>query len=124
MDDYVQQAVRTEAPITGEMLDRFSRTSNIRLLHAAMGLATEAGELLDALKRHLFYGAPLDRVNVKEELGDTSWYLALAIDELRTTLHDVQTANINKLRARYPDKFAEYDALHRDLTAERRELEK
>lgn len=46
----------------------------IRLLHFLMGLQTEVGEFLDQLKRHWFYGAELDVINLAEELGDLSWY--------------------------------------------------
>ena len=38
-------------------------------------------------------------------------------------LIDVATKNIAKLRARYPERFSEYDALNRDLDAERKVLE-
>ena len=79
-----------------------------RTLHAVAGIVTEAGELQDALKKHLFYGRPLDRTNLIEELGDLMWYVALLCDELRepgeedgaNVLADVLTRNIAKLKAR------------------------
>jgi NTP pyrophosphatase (non-canonical NTP hydrolase) len=43
-------------------------------MHATMGMATEAGELLDAIKKNWVYGKPIDYQNVIEELGDIEWY--------------------------------------------------
>lgn len=93
------------------------------LAHGAMGVCTEGGELLDVVKRHEFYGKPVDWVNIREEMGDVLWYLALLARASGTTLNEVAAANIRKLEARYPDKFTTEAALHRDLTAERAALE-
>lgn len=118
--EYVANALCTEAdPDHGVMLTPDKK----RLLHAAMGMATEAGEFVDALKKHIFYGKPLDVVNLKEELGDHLWYVAIACDVLDVTLDDVMTRNIEKLRQRYPGKFTSDAALNRDLPAERKILE-
>jgi NTP pyrophosphatase (non-canonical NTP hydrolase) len=57
-----------------------------RLLHAALGVGSEVGELLDQYKRHIFYGAPLDRVNVIEECGDLLWFSGLGCDARGKTL--------------------------------------
>lgn len=121
--NYVENAIRTEAPVTSEMITRFSNPENIRLLHAGMGMVTEAGEFMDMLKKHLFYGKPLDKINLAEEVGDSYWYMALAVDILKTTMNDVMTVNIDKLKARYPEKFTEYHAENRDLVNERAILE-
>lgn len=121
--NYVENAIRTESPITPEMITRISKPETIRLLHAGMGLATESGEFLDMLKKHIFYGKPLDLVNAREEIGDTLWYCSLAIDVLQTTLNEVMTVNINKLRVRYPEKFTEDLAENRNLLTERQILE-
>lgn len=94
------------------------------LLHGAIGLATEAGELLDALKRAMYYGARLDRTNIIEELGDLEWYLALIREALGVSQDDVQRINIEKLTARYPERFTSDGALNRDLTRERAVLER
>lgn len=51
------------------------------LLHASLGLITELGELTDIYKRNIFYGKEIDLVNVKEELGDIMWYLAIIYRE-------------------------------------------
>lgn len=90
------------------------------LMHAAVGLATEAGEMLDALKKHVWYGSPLDRANCKEELGDVAWYLAEACTALEVPMRDVFIRNISKLRRRYSNgAFSAKRAAVRDLRAER-----
>ncbi len=93
------------------------------LLHGAIGLSTEAGEMLDAVKRALFYGGDLDRTNLIEELGDLEWYMAVIRDALNVSQEEVQQINIEKLRARYPEKFSTDHALQRDLGRERAVLE-
>ncbi len=96
-----------------------------RLLHAAIGIATEAGEILDALKKHLFYGKPLDFPNMVEESGDVRWYMEQLYDVLKTTDAEVRRVNTLKLlRKRYPNgKFEQEAALVRNLGAERQLLE-
>jgi len=93
------------------------------LLHGAIGIATEAGELLDAIKRSVYYGEALDRTNLIEELGDLEWYMAVLRDALDVSQEQVQRINIDKLRARYPEKFTDTHALNRDLDREREILE-
>lgn len=176
-------------------------TKELDMLHMNMGIITEVAETLDAIKKHIAYGKPLDVVNIGEELADTAWYVAnksrmflpeilkeavwgndnvfyetlkdyrqdtdlqieslsdvcnvLAILMPRDTLDEVSenimdkhigipaivilhevaeyfkldffqllTNNISKLQVRYPEKFTNENALNRDLSAERVELEK
>lgn len=95
----------------------------LRLLHGVLGLVTEAGELAEAVKHHVFDHAVLDRTNVLEELGDMFWYLALMIRVMGGDPEEILGVNIAKLAARYPEKFSEYAALNRDLDKERKILE-
>lgn len=120
---YIKQALVTEARDWSPVASRLGETPNIRVLHAAMGLSTEANEILDHMKKVVFYGKPMDRVNLLEEVGDLFWYCAILCDELGVTFEEVMEININKLRARYGDKFSETDALERDLETERKILE-
>lgn len=120
-NEYQQGALRTEASL--EAVLKLVEQDRIRLLHAALGLASEAGEFADQIKRHLFYQTPLDRVNLAEELGDLMWYIAVAAAGCGTTLEAILQANLQKLRTRYPDKFTVERAVVRDLVGERRVLE-
>lgn len=118
---YTAQALRTESPITPALQTRLQQQA--RLVHAVLGLQTEAGELADPVKKHIYYGRPLDLVNLREEIGDCLWYLAIAADALGTTLEAEQTRNLAKLRARYPQVFTAEAARVRDLDREREVLE-
>jgi NTP pyrophosphatase (non-canonical NTP hydrolase) len=88
-----------------------------------VGINSEAGELADALKRSVFYGKPLDKANVGEELGDLLWYVVEAAHAVGMTLSEVMEKNVAKLKVRYPTEFTETAALNRDLDAERMTLE-
>lgn len=167
-------------------------------LHALLGLLTELGELADAVKRHVVYGKPLDKVNIVEEVADCMWYCNLYMVECQVstgvvdrawaavskepgetakayavdpfalvedvlfinslisalnlnpvkrhasdeeliyaatfmlcefldfagyTLSQCLESNINKLAARYGDKYSDYMALNRNTDAERVILE-
>ena len=94
----------------------------IRLLHAGLGLLTEAQEFLIPILESIMRATPLDVVNLKEELGDTMWYQAIACNVVGTTFEIEQERNIAKLSARYPDKFTEDKAINRDLETERKVL--
>ena len=76
------------------------------LLLAALGLAGEAGEVADHVKKVAFQGHDLDADHVAEELGDILWYAALAAGAIGTSLADVAAMNIRKLERRYPDGFS------------------
>lgn len=122
-DEYVKNAVKTESKDLKAIAGRFEG-GVVRLSHAMIGMCTEAGEFQDAVKKHLFYGKPLDTVNLAEELGDLMWYVAIACDTLGVSLQEVMEKNIAKLKARYGDKFTEEAALNRNLEKERTILEK
>jgi hypothetical protein len=122
--NYVEHVLRTDSSVTSELLERLQNRETVRLLHAAMGMSTEAAELIDILKKHIFYGMPIDSVNAAEEIGDNQWYVGLAISVLRSTMNEILTMNIEKLRIRYPDKFSEADAVTRDIPSERKLLER
>ena len=122
LEQYVADALRTE-PDYAEALKRLKDPQTVRLLHVAMGLCTEAGEFMDALKRHIFYGKPLDEVNLVEELSDSSWYMRVGVAALETKFIEMLELNVAKLKQRFPDKFSEDAAINRDLDAERKVLE-
>ena len=115
--DYIEAATKTESLPSLILTQR-----QTRLLHAAMGLETESGEIVDMLKRHLFYGYNMDRINALEEVGDILWYIALILDELDSSFEMVMAANIAKLQFRYPEQFDATMAIIRDKANEREVL--
>lgn len=120
MKDYQEQALRTEAMPTAAITTKLDFCK--RDIHTLFGLTTEVGELVDAYKRHIFYGQPLDLKNIEEEVGDILWYLAIMLDVCGCSFDDCMRRNIAKLRVRYPEKFDAEKAEHRDLEGERKAL--
>ena len=181
--DYIPLAMRTCKELPPEE----------HIMHMALGIAGEMGEIIDALKKHHIYGKILDQANIVEEVGDVAYYVAGLLSmtpELLETLEDGQLTvdletlataqqhtlhsvlslnlgfatiledivdpidegfvdhvegcvytlhalvlllnidleqaldiNIAKLAKRYGDKYSDYNAINRDLTAERKILE-
>jgi len=104
-DDYQTEAVRT-----------MSRDKSPEMTKAvlALGLAGEAGEVVELLKKHLGHGHPLVRAQLEKELGDVLWYVAALAHEHNINLGVVAHANIMKLRARYPQGFSQERSLNRE----------
>ena len=118
LDEYQRLALRT-APINTE------NSMGHDLVHATLGLVTEAAEIADVLKKKHAYDKEVDVVvNMKEELGDVPWYCAFMARALGINLSDAASVNIDKLMVRYPEKFSKEAALNRNLDAERQVLEK
>jgi NTP pyrophosphatase (non-canonical NTP hydrolase) len=122
MEEYIKESQCTDLKDISPAFERITPEMT-RLLHGGIGISTESGEILDALKKHIYYGKPLDKVNIMEECGDVLWYVALILREVGYSFEEVAEINIKKLRARYGDKFSEYDAQNRDLKKERDILE-
>lgn len=78
-----------------------------------VGVAGEAGELLDAIKRHVIYNKELDRNNVVEEIGDLLFYLQGVFNETGITRQECLEHNIAKLRIRYGSKYSNKAAQER-----------
>lgn len=95
-----------------EYQKRAARTANsdlgndLTLAIAALGLAGEAGEVADLVKKYMGQGHPLDRAALAEEAGDLAWYLAALCTALGLDLSDVLAGNILKLETRYPQGFS------------------
>lgn len=122
LKEFTVKCLRTEAD--DHAMQGARAASNIRLMHGAIGLTTESGELLDQTKKHLFYGKPLDKVNIIEECGDVLWYLCLILDSQGSNLEQAMNTLIPKLEARYAKKrFSPQEAVTRNLETERAIME-
>jgi NTP pyrophosphatase (non-canonical NTP hydrolase) len=84
------------------------------LWHATTGVSTEAGELLDAVKKHTVYNKPIDRENIIEELGDLEFYVEAVRKNLNITREETLKHNMNKLAVRYQNyKYTDQAAIDR-----------
>ena len=75
------------------------------LLHSALGLSGEVGELVDTIKKHVFYKQEFDMVNAEEELGDILYYVTSMCITLGLPLDYIMSNNKAKLDIRYPDGY-------------------
>jgi NTP pyrophosphatase (non-canonical NTP hydrolase) len=82
-----------------------SLTENEQLINAALGLAGEAGEFADLVKKWRYQEHDFDHEKARKELGDVLWYMDLAASALGVTLGEIAAQNVAKLQARYPDRF-------------------
>ena len=83
------------------------------LVNMALGLAGEAGEIVELIKKGTFHGHTLDKAKLSNELGDLAWYLAGICTVLDLSYGEVLSANIEKLRQRYPQGFSTADSIER-----------
>lgn len=94
--------------------DTQAHAQHIDLIHASFGLAGEVGELIDPIKKAMFYGKPLDVENVKEEAADALWYIGGPLCRaLGITLEDLARHVTTKLQKRYPEKYTDEAAIDR-----------
>ena len=92
-----------------EFQQECSRTANPHMnwemanLNWALGIAGEAGEYCELIKKHTFHGKkPLDIDAARKELGDVLYYVAMAAKNLHLSLEEIASANVEKLKRRYP----------------------
>jgi len=98
-ESYQKLAARTADP---------HRYGTERIHVAALGLASEAGEVAGTIKKAAERHQDIDGIylhRLVEELGDCCWYLAELCSALGVDLADVAIRNVSKLSARYPDGF-------------------
>lgn len=110
VNEYQQLAARTlidqpDAEYTGD---------EIMLVWNALGLAGEAGEVADTIKKAVFHRHELDRVALAKELGDVLWYVAALCTKLEIEMSGVMKLNIQKLKARYPDGYSSERSINRE----------
>lgn len=87
---------------------------DISISVCGLGLAGEAGEVADVIKKHVGQGHPLDLKKIAEELGDLLWYVAATAYQIGYNLEDIAAQNVAKLEARYPEgKFSAERSMNR-----------
>ncbi len=80
--------------------------------------------ILDHSKKVMFYGKQLDEKLVDDALVEIARLVFTSILSLDGNIINILQANINKLKARYPETFTYYHAENRELEDERNVLEK
>ena len=79
----------------------FPEENKMGFLYPALGLAGEAGEVLENIKRIIRDDegkvSPERRDKIKKELGDVLWYLSQLSSEFGLNLNDIAQDNLTKL---------------------------
>ena len=97
----------------GEDILKEMSPQQMHLLHCAVGISGETGELLDAIKKAAVYQKPIDLENVVEELGDLEFYMEGLRSKLGITREQTIEANIKKLEKRYKGGYSNKAAQER-----------
>lgn len=112
---FVQEMFKTEPgnaenfPVRDVSTEEALYLEQFALTHAAMGVAGEAGEIVDLLKKSIFTGKRLYTDEIIKELGDLEFYLEALRQQLHITRDEVLNANWRKLSERHGDnKVEEY----------------
>ena len=95
INEYQELAMRTANTDEKEKL----------LVNGALGLCGESGEVADIIKKWQFQGHKLDLRDIKNELGDILWYVAIMARGINSDLESIMKGNIDKLKERYPNGF-------------------
>ncbi len=94
LNEYQQLAKRTAAP----------KGKKDELFHLVLGLMGESGEIAEKMKKIVRDNASdfdaLDKDDLKKELGDILWYIAILADYFDIELEEIGKKNIDKLASR------------------------
>lgn len=107
--EYQQQAARTllDSP------DHDVPDLGLMLVWNALGLAGEAGEVAEHIKKGVLHRHGIDQQLLAKELGDVLWYVAALCTKAGIDMGEVMQANIDKLKSRYPDGYSSADSIRR-----------
>ena len=109
---------------TGALVTYTTQDQRAILQHNINGMVKSAGVLIDFLKKSVMYGKDLNVDGVKGKLQELDYYINQALRHYGQTSQASRERNIEKLRARYGEKFTEAAANERNLAVEREILEK
>lgn len=94
LNEYQQQALKTARP----------KDSKNEVFHLLLGLSGEAGEIAEKTKKIVRDQdsdfSKLDKDDLKKELGDVLWHIAVLADYFDIELEDIGDTNIKKLASR------------------------
>jgi NTP pyrophosphatase (non-canonical NTP hydrolase) len=92
---------RTEVEPDAKTLKENITPIQAHMLHMALGVFGEGGELLDTILNHIFYKEPIDLENIIEELGDGEFYNEGIRQIFNLVREGILNKNIEKLSKRY-----------------------
>ena len=84
-------------------------SKNDEIVNWGLGIVGEAGDVAGCIKKTVFHNND-QKEGIKENLGDTMWYIAMICNCFGWDLEEVLEGNIKKLKNRYPQGFTERGA--------------
>ena len=100
LTDYQRKAIVTKQQYDNKALE---------IADCGLGIAGEAGEVADMLKKHISGSKPLNAElmwKLKIEIGDIMWYIAALCDAFDFDMGDIAEMNIEKLRKRHGTSYS------------------
>lgn len=79
------------------------------ILTWGLGIAGEAGDVASCIKKTVIHKNN-QREGIRENIGDTLWYMAMICSHFGWNLEDILTENMKKLEKRYPNGFSHKNA--------------
>jgi NTP pyrophosphatase (non-canonical NTP hydrolase) len=87
------------------------------ILDWTLGIAGEAGEIIDEIQHIIFHKQNRDIMELAKEIGDCFWYLTALCAELGISIEDILELNVAKLNYRHGGHFT-YDTSVNKLSTE------
>jgi NTP pyrophosphatase (non-canonical NTP hydrolase) len=85
----------------GDIIKQELTAEYCHIIHMALGVSGETGELVDIIKKSTMYHKPFDLEHIVEEMGDIEFYLEGLRQAFGITREVVLECNIEKLGKRY-----------------------
>lgn len=96
-----------------KLVTRTARTNfknkNDEIADWGLGVAGEAGDLAGCIKKTIYHGND-QRQGIRENIGDTMWYLAMICNFFGWNFEEILAENIEKLKKRYSKGFTKKEA--------------
>ena len=85
------------------------KNKNDEIVNWGLGVAGEAGDLAGCIKKTIYHKND-QKVGIRENVGDTMWYLAMICNFYGWKFEEILAENIEKLNKRYSKGFTEKEA--------------
>lgn len=116
INQYQVEACRTDKQ------HRTLTASEATVVDNALGLAGEAGEVVDLVKHAVFHQEGIDKFKLCKELGDVMWYLVHVAKDAGIPIDVVLQTNVRKLQLRYPNGYDDASSAARHKTEQAKQL--
>jgi len=93
--------------------ERELTTQEQMLIRHLLGIAGEAGEMIEHVKKGIYHNHGIEPDKLHKEIGDLLWYIAAICDVMEFNLDEVMRQNILKLAERYPSGFSQLRSINR-----------